>query len=69
MTGAHLVGLVPHGTRNVVILGRAAGGVDEADGLLAHIRRLEGADEELVVRPVNRVTALEGQHVGVLGEL
>jgi hypothetical protein len=47
-------------------LGRAAGGVDEADGVRADVGRVEGTDEELVVRAVDGVAALERQHVAPL---
>ena len=41
----------------------STGGVDKADSPLPNIGGLQGADEELIVGLVNRVAALEGQHV------
>ena len=65
----HLVGLVADCAGDIVILRWAAGRVDEADSILADIGSVEGADEELVVSPVDGVAALESEDVGVLGEL
>mmetsp|Transcript_16062 Transcript_16062/g.39988 ORF Transcript_16062/g.39988 Transcript_16062/m.39988 type:complete len:408 (+) Transcript_16062:224-1447(+) len=64
----HLVRLVAHVAGDVVVLGGAAGGVHQAHAALAHVGRVQRADEQLVVRPVDGVAALEGQHVGVLGQ-
>lgn len=44
-------------------LGGAAGGVHQAHGALPHIVRRERAREQLVVRLVDGVAALERQHV------
>jgi hypothetical protein len=53
------VGLEP-GTTD---LGWAACGVHKAHSALADIGSLQSTNEELVVGPVNRVAALEGQHI------
>ena len=59
--------LVPHGAVDVVGLGGAAGGVHHHDTLGAHTLVVEGAGEELVVRAVHRVAALERDDVLVWG--
>ncbi len=48
---------------DVVLLGGAAGGVDEDDRARLDVGGVEGADEELVVRAVDGVTALERHHI------
>jgi len=50
---------------DVVRLGRAAGGVDEDDAVLADKGIVEGAREELAVRPVDGIVALEGNPIDV----
>ena len=47
-------------------LGGTAGGVDQADRVATDIGRIQGADEQLVVGAVDRVAALERQHVAPL---
>ena len=63
-----LVGLVADVAGDVVGLGGAAGGMDEDDAALPDEGIVEGAGEELVVRPVDGVAALEGDDVLVVGE-
>mmetsp|Transcript_4775 Transcript_4775/g.10448 ORF Transcript_4775/g.10448 Transcript_4775/m.10448 type:complete len:367 (-) Transcript_4775:276-1376(-) len=65
----HLVRLVAHGAGDVLLLRRAARRVDEHDGVLGDVGRVERAREELVVGAVDGVAALEGDDVGVLREL
>ena len=50
-----------HLTRDVIILGGAAGGVHQAHGALLDIVGLQGADEQLVVGTVDGVAALRQQ--------
>ena len=50
-------------SRMMLHLRGAAGGVHEADSALAHIGRIQRADEQLIVRLVDRVPALERQHI------
>jgi hypothetical protein len=49
--------------RNVVVLRRPARRMHEAHGALPNIVRTERAREELVVRAVDRVAALEREHI------
>mmetsp|Transcript_8393 Transcript_8393/g.35099 ORF Transcript_8393/g.35099 Transcript_8393/m.35099 type:complete len:460 (-) Transcript_8393:4-1383(-) len=63
-----LVGVVAHQAGDVVVLRGTHRGVHERDRALAHVVRVERAREELVVRAVNRVAALERHHVLALGE-
>ena len=60
--------LVADDARDVVVLGGAAGWVDQADGALSDVVRVEGAGEELVVGLVDGVAALEGEDVLALWE-
>lgn len=50
-------------SRDVVVLRRADRGVHQADRPLGDVGGVQGAREELVVGPVDRVAALEGQDV------
>mmetsp|Transcript_22925 Transcript_22925/g.43643 ORF Transcript_22925/g.43643 Transcript_22925/m.43643 type:complete len:264 (+) Transcript_22925:71-862(+) len=59
----HLVRLVAHCTGDVISLGGAAGGVHEDHGPVAHVVGVKRAGEELVVRAVHGVAALERHHV------
>ena len=68
LLGEHLVGVVADEAGDVVVLGRAHGGVHQANRALAHVLGVESAGEELVVRPVDGVAALEGDDVLALGE-
>ena len=58
-----LVGAHARLAGDVVVLRGADGGVHEADGALGDVVRVERAREELVVRAMDRVAALEGQDV------
>mmetsp|Transcript_87061 Transcript_87061/g.173898 ORF Transcript_87061/g.173898 Transcript_87061/m.173898 type:complete len:413 (-) Transcript_87061:117-1355(-) len=61
-----LVRLVADGAGDVILLGRAAGRVHEHDGVVADVRGIERTREELVVRTVDGVAALEGDDVRVV---
>jgi hypothetical protein len=60
--------LVTHSARDVVGLRRAARRVYQHHCLVTvHLRRVEGARKQLVMRAVDRVAALKRNHVGVGG--
>mmetsp|Transcript_19342 Transcript_19342/g.43698 ORF Transcript_19342/g.43698 Transcript_19342/m.43698 type:complete len:458 (-) Transcript_19342:75-1448(-) len=65
----HLIGLVPYHAGDVVRLGGAAGGVHQHHGAGAQHGVVQCAREQLVVRAVDGVAALEGHNVHVLGQL
>mmetsp|Transcript_11489 Transcript_11489/g.70638 ORF Transcript_11489/g.70638 Transcript_11489/m.70638 type:complete len:410 (-) Transcript_11489:313-1542(-) len=60
-----LVRLITHDTWDVVVLGGSAGGMDQAHRSFADIVRVKRPGEQLVVRPMHRIPALEGNHVDV----
>ena len=60
----HLVRVVPDQSGDVVLLRRPHGRMDQHHGARAHVRRMQRAGEELIVRAVDRVAALEGDGVG-----
>ena len=69
----HLLGeddvrLVSHQARDVVVLGRTHGRVNEAHGVLTDVFRVQSASEELVVRAVHRVAALERHDILTRGQ-
>mmetsp|Transcript_14519 Transcript_14519/g.17600 ORF Transcript_14519/g.17600 Transcript_14519/m.17600 type:complete len:271 (+) Transcript_14519:196-1008(+) len=63
------VGLVSHVTRDVITLSWSAGWVHQDGGTWFDIGSVKSTGEQLVVSPVDRVTALEGDHVLVSWEL
>mmetsp|Transcript_7158 Transcript_7158/g.25944 ORF Transcript_7158/g.25944 Transcript_7158/m.25944 type:complete len:411 (-) Transcript_7158:345-1577(-) len=63
-----LVGPVPDDARDVVVLGGAAGRVDQDHAVVPDVLGVQGPGEQLVVRLVHRVAALEGHDVDVGGE-
>ena len=62
------VRLVSHQARDVVVLGRTHGRVNEAHGVLTDVFRVQSASEELVVRAVHRVAALERHDILTRGQ-
>ena len=68
LSGQALVGLEADGTRNVVLLSGATGGVHQHHGVLADVLGVQSAGEQLVVGTVDRVAALESHHVLSIGE-
>ena len=69
LSGQTLVSLEANRAGDVVVLGGAAGGVHENHALITHVGGIEGSGEELVVRTVDGVAALEGHHVLTLGQV
>mmetsp|Transcript_22550 Transcript_22550/g.40641 ORF Transcript_22550/g.40641 Transcript_22550/m.40641 type:complete len:321 (+) Transcript_22550:377-1339(+) len=64
----NLVGLVSDNSRDIIGLGRSAGGVNKNDSVLANEGIVERTREKLVVSPVHGVTALEGDDIDVIGK-
>ena len=67
--GQALIGLEAHLTRNVVVLGGAAGGMNQHHALIAHVGGIKRTGEQLVVGAVDGVAALERNHVLALGQV
>mmetsp|Transcript_15081 Transcript_15081/g.42860 ORF Transcript_15081/g.42860 Transcript_15081/m.42860 type:complete len:293 (+) Transcript_15081:1208-2086(+) len=59
----HLVRMVSDDARDVVGLRGPTGRVHKHDAVFGHVRRVQGPDKELVVRPVDGVAALESHHI------
>ena len=64
----HLIGAHAHQPRDVIILRGAHRGVHQHHARLAHILSVQRASEELIVRAVHRVAALERNHILAAGQ-
>mmetsp|Transcript_10419 Transcript_10419/g.17489 ORF Transcript_10419/g.17489 Transcript_10419/m.17489 type:complete len:210 (+) Transcript_10419:448-1077(+) len=63
-----LVRLKAYGAWNVLLLGGTASWVYQHDCVLVHVWRVERTREELVVGAVDRVAALESDHISIIGQ-